>query len=186
MSDLLNRIDLRFDHVEAMLKNYTVSEAGCWEYQGKKRAGSSYGHMAIYCSSADPRKRFFSAHRVSFAFHSGVDPGASVVRHTCDNPCCINPDHLILGTHEQNMRDMVDRKRSTIGEANPGAKVTEEIVLRVVDEIKAGRSNTAISSGLPISHSMVSLIRHGKSWTHVLERIGYNPDTYRKFSRLSP
>ncbi len=183
MSDLLNRIDLRLEHVESVLRNYTVSPSGCWEYQGKKRAGSNYGHMAIYCSSADPKKRFFSTHRVSYAYHLGVDPGASVVRHTCDNQCCINPDHLELGTHAQNSRDMADRMRSTIGEENPRAKITEDVVIQVVSQIRAGKSNADICRGLPISHSMVSLIRHGKNWIHLLERIGYNPADYRKFTR---
>ncbi len=180
MSDLLQRIDLRFDLVKKHMENYIVGPSGCWEFQGKKKAGSTYGQLTIYSNTARVPKRMFSAHRVSYAFHNGIDPESLSVMHSCDNPICINPEHLELGTHKKNMQEMADRKRSTIGEINPNHKITEADVIAVVERIKAGESNMAISKDLPISHAMVSQIRHKKNWIHLLDSIGYDPALHRR------
>jgi hypothetical protein len=182
MSDLLNRIDLRREYVEEMLANHIINERGCWLYQGSKK-DNGYGKAFLYCHAATPKRRTFSTHRVSYAYYNGVDPGELSVMHTCDDPGCINPSHLELGTHAENMQDMVSKGRSTAGEANPGSKISEVVVLAVVDRIKAGESNVSISKDLPISHAMVSLIRHKKHWIPLLESIGYDPALHRKFKR---
>lgn len=181
MSELMRRIDLRFDHVAKQMKRYTVDDKGCWNWSGKvKKSHGRYGQMLIYLNHARPQKRTFAAHRVSYAYHNGVDPAGHLVRHTCDNPICINPDHLVLGSHIENMGDMVSRGRSTAGEKNPACRISESIVLDIVEQIKSGKSNTEIALTLPVSHAQVSMIRSGKSWRHVTEQIGYQPELYRR------
>ena len=184
MSELLNRIDLRFDFVSSKLALHVITPGGCWEYQGQKST-DGYGKFQIYAPGIDPKKRKYRAHRVSYAYHYGVDPGEMLVCHKCDNPSCINPDHLFLGTEQQNTQDKMDKGRHPpqYGEHNPRALVTEAVVLSIVEAIKKGLSNKQIAEGLPVSHSQVSLIRLGKSWRRITEAAGYNPDDHRVFKR---
>lgn len=184
MSDLLNRIDLRFDFVTAQLAKHTISTAGCWEYTGYLHE-DGYGRFKIYVRHLVPQKRNYRASRVAYAYHNGVDPGELHVCHSCDNPKCINPDHLFLGTVLENMRDMHQKGRAApqFGEHNPGHKVDERTVRQVVERIKAGASNKAIAASLPVTHSLVSLIRLGKAWRSVTASLGYDPDEHRRFTR---
>lgn len=83
-----------------------VRGEGCWNWVGRKYP-SGYGRVSL--GSSDYR-----AHRVSYAFHCEVDPGEKLVCHSCDNPACVNPDHLWLGTHRGNTQDMIRKGRSRL------------------------------------------------------------------------
>lgn len=95
----------------AKLKSRTkISDSGCWEWTrftvkswGDKRDG--YGHMSY-------RGKDWPAHRLSYFLHFGVHPGDLDVRHKCDNPKCVNPDHLELGTRKENIQDAIKRRRN--------------------------------------------------------------------------
>lgn len=184
MSDLLRRIDLRFDFVAEKMRQHRITESGCWEYAGYIKP-TGYASMKIYVNHFRPQKRTFMVHRVSYAFHSGEDPGELFVCHHCDNPSCINPDHLFLGTPLVNTRDMLAKGRGAVfsGENNPRSRLSEAVVADVVDQIKSGKTNKEIALLLPVSHAQVSLIRLGKSWRPFTESLGYDPDDYRKFVR---
>jgi hypothetical protein len=177
MSELLNRIDMNFEFVSDKLAAHTITDAGCWEYQGYK-CPMGYGKFRI-------DKRTYRAHRVSYAYHAGIEPGELLVCHKCDNPCCINPDHLFLGTDKDNARDkaMKGRCAPQNGEHNPRALINKPLVLDIVYRIQAGHTNKRIAESLPISHSQVSMIRLGKSWREVTREAGYNPDDHRVFRR---
>lgn len=184
MSELLNRIDLRYEFVEAKLAQHIITEGGCWEYQGATDI-LGYGRFTIYVRGANPQKRKFRAHRVAFALHYGVDPKELLVCHKCDNSACINPSHLFLGTSKENTADMIRKGRGARqdGMHNSRAKITEDTVRLVVGSILAGKSNKKIAEGLPISYSQVSLIRLGKSWKKITQNMGYSPEMGRKFTR---
>lgn len=184
MSDLMNRIDLRFDFVGEKLSNYVVSPGGCWVYQGYTDS-HGYGRFKIYVNGFKPKKRNYKAHRVAYAYYNGVDPKELFVCHHCDNPSCVNPDHLFLGTAKDNTQDMISkgRKPSYPGEYAPRALLTEDLVRDIVWNIEAGKSNKVIAEELPVTHSQVSLIRLGKSWRGFTESIGYDPEKHRKFTR---
>ena len=184
MSDLLNRIDLRFEFVTSKLAAHTITKNGCWEYQGNI-GPNGYGRFTIYARDLAPQKRKFAAHRVSYAYYNGIDPAELCVCHHCDNPLCINPDHLFLGTNKDNTADMIAKGRAAPQdcENNGGSKLTREVVVSVVSSIRQGKTNKAIARTLPITHSQVSQIRLGKSWAPLLAELDYNPDDYRWFSR---
>lgn len=79
-------------------------ETGCWEWLGA-RANGGYGLFAVQ----NPRR--ITAHRYSWELHNGPIPAGMHVLHHCDNPPCVNPAHLFLGTASDNMRDMLAKGR---------------------------------------------------------------------------
>lgn len=92
----------------------------CIEHTQKGNAGG-YGNTTI-------KGRMCYLHRLAYAEHNGLDVfamGDVVIRHTCDNPRCINPRHLLAGTQAQNMQDKVQRGRIPKGEAHKRAKLTD-------------------------------------------------------------
>ena len=94
------------------------AETGCWEWQGA-RASRGYGTIWINGSSC-------VVSRVMFAESRGPIPDGLWVLHRCDNPPCCNPDHLFLGTHQDNVDDRVRKGRGTKGERVPVSKLTAE------------------------------------------------------------
>lgn len=76
---------------------------GCWEWQASTRKN---GYGQIWFGDT-----LLSAHRVAYEAHNGPLPAGYVLRHTCDNPRCCNPAHLLAGTQEANLRDMKVRGR---------------------------------------------------------------------------
>jgi hypothetical protein len=78
------------------------SDAGCWTWSGTK-ATSGYGTFKA-------RNRFMQAHRVAYRLGHGQEPGGCVM-HMCDNQLCVNPEHLKVGTHAENMKDMTEKGR---------------------------------------------------------------------------
>lgn len=82
---------------------YVKKGPHCWEWVGNRDA-LGYGRISVNGRSS-------SAHRLSYEIHHGK-PQKPVIRHSCDNPGCVNPDHLIEGTHRDNVNDMISRGRA--------------------------------------------------------------------------
>jgi hypothetical protein len=76
--------------------------AECWKWTGPINSMGGYGMMNLRCVGRGPAP----AHRVAYTIVKGAIPEGLCVMHTCDNPPCVNPDHLVLGTHQDNMADM--------------------------------------------------------------------------------
>lgn len=111
------------------------------------------------------------AHRLAYAQHhdlSLADIAGQIVRHTCDNPACVNPGHLVIGTHRDNMRDMAERgrNRQPKGARNAKARLTEADAIRIRQRAAAGESHRQIAKDFGIHHSQVSRIKTGKTWGH--------------------
>lgn len=114
------------------------------------------------------------AHRVSYSFHKGQITDGLHVLHKCDNPSCVNPNHLFLGTHKQNMQDMVEKGRANhlkmdyidnTGSNHPKSLITESQVLEI-REIK-GISQKEIGIKYGISRQAVSDIVRRVNWNHI-------------------
>lgn len=87
-------------------RGWTVTSTGCWEWAGSIN-GQGYGQISIKHLGIMPGR----AHRISYEVFVGPIPGGMVIRHKCDNPPCVNPDHLEQGTTLDNVRDKMDRNR---------------------------------------------------------------------------
>lgn len=118
-------------------------------------------------------------HRKAYCLANGLnlaDIEGKVVRHKCDNPRCVNPEHLELGNHSDNMRDCVERGRHVNnlsnfhhtnrkrGEDNPNAKLTSEIVTDMRTKCGAGWKQTEIARLYGVRQTDVSPIVNNKAW----------------------
>ena len=139
---------------------------GCWLWTAAKRNG--YGAVAV-----DGRK-IAMAHRVAFEIVNGVISSGLFVCHRCDNPPCVNPAHLFLGTNAENAADRESKGRGNQarGEANGNAKLTEERVREIRGMHKSGLSGRAIARRLGLSSSGVRHVLTGQRWGHVPDVMG--------------
>lgn len=99
--------------MERITRNVVISERGCWLWQlSKDKPG--YGRMKIQLGSRE-QFRFTSAHRRAWELWKGEIPDGLNVLHDCDTPSCCNPEHLFLGTQQDNMKDMHAKGRGPKG-----------------------------------------------------------------------
>ena len=103
-------------HFNTKLIEYEINSNGCWICTSHTKDQSGYPQVRR-------NGKIWRGHRYSYTIHKGDIPEGQVVRHTCDNPNCINPDHLILGTQRDNVNDIFDRERRNMREEkNPNFK----------------------------------------------------------------
>uniref|UniRef100_C6BBU3 Putative bacteriophage-related protein n=1 Tax=Ralstonia pickettii (strain 12D) TaxID=428406 RepID=C6BBU3_RALP1 len=142
-----------------------MSLTPCVEFSGYKQRGG-YGVKKH-------GKKAVLAHRLAFVEKHGLalsDIDGQFVRHKCDNPACVNPDHLELGTHQDNMRDMVERNRQARGERKGRVKLTEQQVLwvrKVYAPFSQEFSTVKLARMLGVSPAHIWRIVRGKLWTHI-------------------
>lgn len=133
-----------------------VDKSGeCWIWTGTIRAG--YGIVAIV---KDGKKTTAGTHRLSYEWRHGPVPTGLFVLHSCDTPLCVNPDHLFVGTHKQNMDDMRSKHRQ------PGF-LTEDFVISA--RLAAARGDNIAMLPAPPGATRMSIIDAvtGKSWKHI-------------------
>jgi hypothetical protein len=137
-----------------MLHTDKLSSA-CWLWTGAKDK-RGYGKINI-------AGRYVQTHRAAWAEFNG-DPGLRFVCHHCDIPACLNPEHLFLGTQQDNMSDMTAKDRQSKGNALPQTKLTEELV-RTIRSTKISCRIWASATGT--TPMAISKVRTRKTWKHV-------------------
>ena len=134
---------------------------GCW-FWIKSLTIDGYGRMGYMGS-------LMLSHRASYLAHKGDIPKGYCVCHKCDNPSCINPEHLFLGTHEQNMNDRNSKKRDPRGIMFSHTKFTESDIRKIRTVYKQGGLSMAkIGKQFNTDSSQIYRIVRGKTWGHII------------------
>lgn len=137
----------------------------CWEWIGTK----SRGYGCVISTGKRKGRKILRAHRVSWEIHYGPIKDGIIVCHRCDNPSCVNPKHLWLGTPVENNRDRDSkgRQKTPRGENHPMTKLTDSDVLRIRALHGRGIEQKKISKMFNVYPSTVSQIVHRIYWTHI-------------------
>ena len=126
---------------------------GCWLWRASvDRWG--YGQIG---SSGKPRT-MLKAHRVSWEFAYGAIPDGLSVLHRCDTPACVRPEHLFLGTQQDNVADMNAKGRNRFQRQNPALKLSEEQVRAIRHRRSRGEKLAVLSFDFRVSQSTISRI----------------------------
>ena len=130
----------------------------CWAFTGSP---GMHGYGVIRDKNKQRR-----AHRVSYELSKGEIPEGMVVCHSCDNPPCVNPNHLFLGTVQANNRDMDRKGRRNVarGSDRRGSKLTDDLVR----EIRASHeSNRELAARFDLHMNTIYNVRIRRTWRHV-------------------
>lgn len=133
----------------------------CWAWTGGSSTQMHYGSMSVNGSSE-------YAHRLSWEIATGFHPGSQCVLHKCDNPKCIRPSHLFLGSRQDNIADKVAKGRQPHGSRVGGAKLSDEIVSRILTAFSTKDTGALeLSREYGVQESTLRSILRGETWIHV-------------------
>jgi len=157
-NDLLSRFQAKF-------QKGTRKE--CWEWNGAKHP---YGYGVI--QRGQRGQGLIRAHRLAYELHYGIMLPAgqsAIVMHTCDNPGCVNPHHLMLGSMQDNTNDKEQKGRGNhpVGEAFSSAVLTEKKVLALRKKLASGVPVKQLARKLGLNRETLRMMHKGKTWKHV-------------------
>jgi hypothetical protein len=135
-----------------------ITDSGCWE------------HRTCLRYPTFSRQRISLA-KISLAAFTGIVGEETLFAcHTCDNPRCLNPDHIFLGTHQDNVDDKVKKGRGggpELGESHHGSILTEEAVRTIRSELERGICQDALARRYKVTQAAISKIKRGLTWRHI-------------------
>lgn len=137
-------------------------DASCWKFLGWSN-NRGYGQCVV-------NGKKHNAHKASYLLFVGHIPDGLVVRHACDNPSCVNPSHLVLGTHQDNMNDRRDRNRGARGDRdNSGTAKLNPVAVSVMRYMfsRGLKSQSALARAYGVTQSAVWRVVRGKNWGYL-------------------
>lgn len=144
-------------------KSIPEPNTGCWLWEASHKP-NGYGYMW-----AGTKKEH--SHRLSYTLFKGPIPNGLNILHKCDQPACINPDHLFTGTQAENLQDCVRKGRHTKvalkGSTNPKAKLTDADIQEIRATPKRPRYLYDLATKFGVSRGTICSVKRGRSWGHV-------------------
>lgn len=140
---------------EAFTANVAPDEHGCWCWVGRRQ--NKYGHLSF-------KSKAYRAHRFSYLVFKGPIPDGLYVCHSCDNPLCVNPEHLWLGTNADNRADSVAKRRHARGNTCGKSKLNEDQVCTLVTLVQVGNTQREVAKLFGVTQANVSSIMTNKTW----------------------
>ncbi len=139
-------------------------EDECWNWNASRMAGG-YGKFKYNGETV-------GAHRISWILHHNNIPEDIQVLHRCDNRKCVNPKHLFLGTHQDNMKDMENKNRCYMsrGEKNPNSKLTWDEVNKIRNEYNNGKKCFNLAKEYNMTVQQIRHIVKNRQWK--IENVG--------------
>ena len=147
--------------LERFMSHVHKHESGCWLWQAYRMKKSGYGFFRL------PTKQEM-AHRTAYRLFNGPLDARDVM-HKCDVPSCVNPNHLVLGTHLENMQDAKRKGRISIGEMHGRSKLTDEQVYLIR---KSSKPQKEIAFEFGITQGHVSSLKSGAKWQYQKLELG--------------
>lgn len=147
---------------DRVARQTVINDNGCHIFTGHKDE-CGYGRIK---GEGDKLVR---VHRAVYQRHHGEIPSNIVVCHKCDNPACINPDHLFAGKQAENIADMDSKgRRITLrGSTRPLAKLREENIPHIRSRLSDGESCASIARDYGVSEGLIRHVKKGRNWSHV-------------------
>jgi len=153
-----------------LIQKSKINEFGCIEWLGGKDK-NGYGHT-IFTPIKSNRKTW-KTHRLMWYLINGEIPKGMIICHKCDNPSCINLNHLFLGTHKENSKDRDKKNRGYFhkidqnGEKNRHAFLTEKNVYEIRELLKQNHTQSYIAKIFNVSQTTISKLKLKKRWQHL-------------------
>ena len=162
----------KLEHKRFYEKVNIKSSNDCWEWKATKMSSNGYG---VFRRSVSLKNCQIGAHRMSWILeHKQEIPTNMCVCHHCDNPSCVNPAHLFLGTQKDNLEDMLSKNRQASWEnidrkgiKNNSAKLTEQEVLNIRKDFKNGKDKHQLAVEYNVTSANINLIITQKTWRHL-------------------
>jgi hypothetical protein len=133
-----------------------ATDTGCLIWQGARTGG--YGNTAFLGKT-------YPTHRLAWLAHHGPIPDGLLVCHRCDNRLCIEPDHLFLGTPQQNVVDMIRKGRGRLRGGRLRLEASQVAIIK--RRLLHGESIASLAEELKVADSTISDIKRGKTWTFI-------------------
>lgn len=149
---------------ERFWSKVSKTSEGCWEWLGSK---SKSGYGQFHTGTRGFSRKMLRAHRYAFEISGLGSAAGRNICHTCDNPGCVNPDHLFAGTHQDNMADKIAKDRQAKGESIVASVLTEPQVHEIRRRFASGESGPTIADDFGVTKQCVYSIAKRKTWRHI-------------------
>lgn len=142
---------------DSIKSNSVVDSNGCWIW-GLSKNRFGYGRSCY-------RGKEISAHRLSYIVYNGEIPEGMIIRHKCDNPLCVNPGHLLTGSHSDNALDAINRGRNAKGERIGNSRLTESQIFDIRENSHLTLKQQADKHG--VCRQTIANVINRHTWAHI-------------------